>query len=145
MHAVVARSTFRSQKCKNLTVSDQFWKLRWWKSARRCGAKHISKSKCTKHLSVGPLLEVDISKKVRAVVAQRAAHFQVKMLKAPHARTTFESSDVVLHGRRKGFCTLPKVSKTWGFCSIFKNDGRNWTKMHIAWQAQYKKHVHQRC
>ena len=30
-------------------VSDHFWKLRCWKSARRCGAKHISKSKCTKH------------------------------------------------------------------------------------------------
>ena len=28
LHAVVARSTFRSQKCKKLTVSDHFWKLR---------------------------------------------------------------------------------------------------------------------
>ena len=46
VHAVVARSTFRSQKCKKLTVSDHFWKLRCRKSARRCGAKHISKSKC---------------------------------------------------------------------------------------------------
>ena len=27
-------------------------------------------------------------------------------------------------GRRKGLCTLPKVSKTWGLCSISKNDGR---------------------
>ena len=43
LHAVVARSTFRSQKCKKLTVSDHFWKLRCRKSARRCGAKHISK------------------------------------------------------------------------------------------------------
>ena len=47
LHAVVARSTFRSQKCKKLAVSDHFWKLRCQKSARRCGAKHISKSKCT--------------------------------------------------------------------------------------------------
>ena len=30
----------------------------------------MSKSKCTKHLSVGPLLEVDISKKMHAVVAR---------------------------------------------------------------------------
>ena len=29
----------------------------------RCGAKHISKSKCTKHLMFGPLLEVEPSKK----------------------------------------------------------------------------------
>ena len=43
LHAVVARSTFPSQKGKKNTVSDHFWKLRCWKSARRCGAKHICK------------------------------------------------------------------------------------------------------
>ena len=48
MHAVVARSTFRSQNVKNTRGSDHFWKLRCRKSARRCGAKHISKSKCHK-------------------------------------------------------------------------------------------------
>ena len=46
VHAVVARSTFRSQNVQNTPFSDHFWKLRCWKSARRCGAKHISKSKC---------------------------------------------------------------------------------------------------
>ena len=46
VHAVVARSTFRSQNVKNTTCSDHFWKLRCRTSARRCGAKHISKSKC---------------------------------------------------------------------------------------------------
>ena len=47
------------------------------------------------------------------------------MLKSSHARTTFEGSDVVLRGRRKGFCTLPKwAKKTWGFCGSSKNDGR---------------------
>ena len=55
------------------------------------------------------------------------AHVQVKMLKAPHARTTFKGSDVVLRGRRKGFCALSKLSKTWGFCSISKNNGRRGT------------------
>ena len=39
VHAVVARSTFPSQKCKKLAVSDHFWKLRCRKSARRCGVK----------------------------------------------------------------------------------------------------------
>ena len=61
LHAVVPQSTFRSQKCKKLTVSDHFWKLRCRKSARHCGAKHISKSKCTKHTLLGPLLEVQMS------------------------------------------------------------------------------------
>ena len=70
LHAVVARSTFRSQNVQNTPWSDHFWKLRCRKSARRCGAKHISKSKCTKHTSVGPLLEVEMSKKVHAVVAR---------------------------------------------------------------------------
>ena len=35
----------------------------WVRSHRRCGAKHISKSKSTKHTSVGPLLAVEMSKK----------------------------------------------------------------------------------
>ena len=45
VHTVVARSTYRSQNVQNTSVSDYFWKLRCRKSARRCGAKHISKSK----------------------------------------------------------------------------------------------------
>ena len=92
LHAVVARSTFRSQNVQNTRGSDHFWKLRCRKSARRCGAKHISKSKCTKHLSVGPLLEVEMSKKCTPL--WREAHFQVKMYKTPQRRTTFGSCDV---------------------------------------------------
>ena len=49
LHAVVAQSTFASQNVQNTPFSDHFWKFRCRKSARRCGAKHISKSKCTKH------------------------------------------------------------------------------------------------
>ena len=89
LHAVVARSTFRSQNVQNTTCSEHFWKLRCRKSARRCGAKHISKSKCTKHTRVGPLLEVEMLKKCTPL--WREAHFEVNMLKTPHARTTFRS------------------------------------------------------
>jgi hypothetical protein len=42
----VARSTCGSQKAKNTTGSDHFWRLRCLKHARPCGAKHIWKSKC---------------------------------------------------------------------------------------------------
>ena len=35
------------------------------KSARRCGAKHISKSKCTKHTRSGPLLKLRCRKSAR--------------------------------------------------------------------------------
>ena len=92
VHAVVVRSTFRSQNVQNTPWSGHFWKLRCRKSARRCGAKHISKSKCTKHTMVGPLLEVEMSKKCTPL--WREAHFEVKMLKTHHSRTTFGSSDV---------------------------------------------------
>ena len=70
VHAVVARSTFPSQNVQNTATSGHFWKLRCRKSARRCGAKHVSKSKCTKHHMFGPLLEAQMStfEKVHAVV-----------------------------------------------------------------------------
>ena len=92
LHAVVARSTFPSQNVQNTRGSDHFWKLRCRKSARRCGTKHISKSKCTKHQGFGPLLEVAMSKKCTPL--WREAHFQVKMYKTPGVRTTFGSCDV---------------------------------------------------
>ena len=92
VHAVVARSTFRSQNVQNTPFSDHFWKLRCRKSARRCGAKHISKSKCTKHTRFGPLLEVEMSKKCTPL--WREAHFEVKMYKTPNVRATFGSWDV---------------------------------------------------
>ena len=91
-HAAVARSTFRSQNVQNTPRSDHFWKLRCQKSARRCGAKHISKSKCTKNSSFGPLLEVEMSKK--CTLLWREAHFQVKMYKAHQLWTTFGSWDI---------------------------------------------------
>ena len=59
----MARRTFSSQNRKKMTVSDHFLKFRCGKIARRCGEKHIFKSKCTKHCMFGTLFE---------------AHFQVK-------------------------------------------------------------------
>ena len=122
LHAVVARSTFPSQKVQSTSGPDRFWK-RCRKSARRCGAKHISKSKCTKHQGFGPLFEVAMSKSARRCGAKhilkskctkhqgfgpllevqmskkctplwREAHFQVKMYKTHQVRTTFGSCDV---------------------------------------------------
>ena len=45
VHAIVARSTFRSQNKQSTLCSKHFWKLRCRKSARHCGAKHIWKWK----------------------------------------------------------------------------------------------------
>ena len=47
----------------------------------------MSKSKCTTHIILGPLLEVEMSKKCTPL--WREAHFEVKMYKAHHVRTTF--------------------------------------------------------
>ena len=101
VHAVVARSTFRSENVQSTPWSDYFWQLR----CRKSGAKHISKSKCTKHYGFGPLLEVQMSKKCTPL--WREAHFEVTMLKAPGVRTTFGGSDVAsLHYTTLHYTTL---------------------------------------
>ena len=127
VHAVVARSTF-------------------------------SKSKCGKHTRFGPLLEVAMSKKctplwheahfevkmykthqvrttfgscdvekVHAVVVRST--FRSPGVQNTPVWTTFGHSDLVSRGRRKGLCTSSKVSKTWGFCSIF-NYNHHYTTLH---------------
>ena len=88
----MARSTFGSQNAKNTPCSDHFWKLTCRKSARRCGAKHISKTKVLKTCGLAALLEVDMSKKCTPL--WREAHFQVKSVKNWRSRTTFGGSDV---------------------------------------------------
>ena len=79
VHVVLARSTFASEKAKTTSRSEHFSKLRCRRSARRCCAKHISKSKCTKHTTFGPLLEVQMSKKCTPL--WREAHFESKVQK----------------------------------------------------------------
>ena len=104
VHATVARSTFRSQNAQNTPFLDHLWQLRCRKRARRCGAKHISKSKCTKHTIVGQLLDAEMSKK--CTPWWREAHFEVRMLKTRGGRTTFGGSDVAsLH-----YTTLQEVT-----------------------------------
>ena len=104
---------FQVKMCKtlqNTAVSEHVWKLRCRESARRCGAKHMPKSTCTKHTMLGPLLEVEMSKKVHAVVARSTSRSQKckKLMGLEH----FWMFDVLSRGRRKGLCTLSKVSKT---------------------------------
>jgi len=77
VRAVVTRSTFLSQNIQNATCSRHFWRFGCWKSARRCGAKHISKSKCTKHLMFAPLVEVRMLKECAPLWSE--THFQVKI------------------------------------------------------------------
>jgi hypothetical protein len=112
MHALVARSTCGNEYVKNASGSEHIWQLSRWKSARRCGAKRISKSKrkpfserfwklscsksarssgakqisklkCAKHTTFGACLEVEMWKKCMQLWHE--AHVEVKMCKAHHA------------------------------------------------------------
>ena len=81
----------------------------------------------------GTLLEVQMSKKCTPL--WREGHFEdVEKVHTVVARSTFRSqkcksmavsgSDAVSRDRRNGFCNLPQVSQTCGFCSSCKNDGK---------------------
>ena len=123
LHAVVARSTFRSQNVQNTPFSDHFWKLRCRKSARRCRAKHICKAnvqnisaldrfwklrcrksarRCgAKHIPKSKCTKhtivgplLEVTMSKKCTPLWREAHFQVKMCKTHHVRTIFGGSDV---------------------------------------------------
>ena len=88
------------------------------KIARRCGAKHISKSKCTKHTRVGPLLEVEMSKKCTPL--WREAHFEVKSVKNWRVRSTFGSWDVeTVHAVVARSTFQSQKLKKWAVWSTF--------------------------
>ena len=118
LHAVVARSTFPSEKCKKLTVSAHFWKL-------RC------RQKCTP-LRREPRFEVKIYKahqvrttcgscdveKVHAVVVRRCAkHISESKGKKMRGTGHFWTSRCRKSARRCGAKHIwkSKVSKTDGF------------------------------
>ena len=99
VHAVLAQSTFRSQNVRSTPCSDHSWKLRCLTSARRCGVKHIPKSKGTKHLSqLRSNFRSCAVEKVHAVVARSTFPSQTcYKLMVP---TTVWRLDVVSRGRR---------------------------------------------
>ena len=107
VHAIVVRSTFTSQNVQTTPCSDHFWKLRCRKSARRCGAKQISNSKCTNRTSSGPLLEVEMSKKCTPL--WREANFEFKMYKPHQLRNHFWKLRCRKSARR---CGAKHISKS---------------------------------
>ena len=70
-HAANARSTFASQNRQNATVSEHFWKMQLPNMARRLRAKHIWKSKSSKHYGLGALFKMQLQTMARR---QRAKH-----------------------------------------------------------------------
>ena len=118
------------------------WSRLWWeahfqdkgqkhveKNARGCGVKRISKRTWSKGRTFGPLWEVEMSKKCTRRESARscgAKHMsKLKFVKTLHGRTSVDSfarSSVILCGRRN--------ENVWVL------------NMHVAWQAQYKRHLH---
>ena len=150
------RSKSRLAKAAGASWPDERWKI-----ARRCGAKHISKSKCTKHLTSPPLWKLRCLKSARRCGAKqiskskrtkhtihgplleielskkctplwREAHFEVKMYKAHQLRTTFGSCDVEkVHAVVAGSTFRSQNFKNTTCWRHF------WTfRCRFAWQAQ---------
>ena len=128
LHAVVARSTCRSQNVQSTPMSDHFWGLRCGKSARRCGAKRSWNSKRTRHTNIGPLLQIEMWKKYTPL--WREAQLEVC--------TKHTILGPLLEVEMSKNCTLlwreahleVNMSKHLGF-------GHFWTfRCRFAWQAQ---------
>ena len=92
------------------------------KSARRCGVKHISKSKFTKHSMLGPLLEVATSKK--CTLLWREAQFEVKSVKNCRVGTLLDLQMSFCVAGARDYAPCQQWAKREGFCRISKNDGR---------------------
>ena len=166
LHAVVARSTFAREKAKNTPGSDHCFLLRCRKSARRCGAKHICKSKCTKHLGLEHFWKLGCRKSARRCGAKHIS--KSKCTKHPSvgplleaamskkctpllARGTFPSQNVQntpcldhfwkLRCRKSACrCGAKHVSKSK--CENTTCSRHFWTlRWRFAWQAQGIVHV----
>ena len=94
---------FQVKRYKAHQVRTTFGSCDVRKSARRCGAKHISKSKCTKHQGFGPLLEVAMSKKCTPLCAAKHI-FKSKVLKT-EARTLSDLLEVQMVEKVSKKCT----------------------------------------
>ena len=92
VHAVVARSTFPSQNVQNTPFSDTFGscdveKVHAVVARSTFRSQNVQNTPCSDHF-----WKLRCRKKCTPL--WREAHFEVKMYKTHHARTTFGSSDV---------------------------------------------------
>ena len=128
LHAVVARGTCGSWECR--------------KSVRSCGEKHVPKSKSTKHLTVGAILEVDISKKCTPLGVKHISKSEcIENILGPLLK--IQTRFCVAGARDSASCQSLK-KKTWDFWSRFKynhhyttNTNTNTTKLHYITLRYY--------
>ena len=105
-----------AHRCGVKPGSEHFWKLRsWGKCTPLWREAHFEVKMYKAHHARSTFWKLRWWKRTPL---WREAHVQVNML--AHARTTVEGSDVILLGKRKGFCTLPKVRKREDFVAVSK-------------------------
>jgi hypothetical protein len=105
----------------NTACSDHFWKLRCRKSARRCGTKHISKSKVQRTGTTFGSWDVE---KAHAGVARSS--FRRQKCKTLTVSDHFWTFRCRFAWQAQRIVHLVK-SEQRGLCSSFKNDGRRGT------------------
>ena len=147
VHAVVARSTCRNQNVQNTTFRallevEMSKKCTPWRKARfqikMCKTRHKT------HHSQTTLGSQDVEK-VHAVVARSTLpgqNWRTERFWTFRCRFAWPAQGVVhLVKSEQNVKVLQHFPKQWQAWD-------NWigsAKMHFAWQAQYKRHVHQRC
>ena len=107
---------FEVKMYKTHQLSDHSWKLRCRKSVRRCGAKHISKSKCTKHTHCRTTFGSWDVEKVYAVVA-RSTFRGSKCTKHYHVRDHFWRFKCCFAWQAQGIVHLVKSEQEGQFFS----------------------------
>ena len=133
LHAAVARSTFASQKAKNTSRLDHFWKLRCQKSAHHCGAKHIFEVNMCKTPHVRTTFGSWDVEKVYAVVARstfRSQNAQENTMYGPllgaqisfRVAGTRDCAPCQKWEKREGFAAFPKTMAGVG---TFEEDLQN--------------------
>ena len=138
VHGIEARSAFPSQNVQRTSVSERFWKLRCRKSGRRCGAKHIPKSKCTKHTDFGTFFKSRCRKSARSCGAKHIPSQNVKSTTCSdnflfRCGSAWQAQGVLhLAKSEQNIRVLLHFQKRWQAWGICRGSGR----MHVAWQGQ---------
>ena len=120
LHAVVARSTFASEKANAPHVRNTFGSCDVEKVQAVWRRAHFQVKMYKTHQLRSTFGSCDVEK-VHAVVARSI--FPSQNVKNSTCSDHFWRFRCGFACRCTGFCTLPKLSKTWRFCSMSKKDG----------------------
>ena len=110
---------------QNTSASDHFWKLRCRKSARRCGAKHISKSKCSKtHYFRTTFGGSDVASLRFTTIHYSTLHYITQHYTPQHYRYNYTTT---LHYTKLDYTT---VHYTTLHCTTFHYTSLHYTSQH---------------